>query len=366
MNNPHDPTQSADLELAQCYVRLFVPLPILILWYLFWYLVMQDPDALQGLAVTGCVLVFALVHWANVKRNPGVYPRRRILAIVFDQTACFVAMFLTGELGAVVAFVNLWVSLGNGIRFGVKWMALSAGLATLGWIILGMVSDYWSQHPIWIISLILLNTAIPAYVASLIRGFHDGRTKLAQYADHMEKMALKDALTGLPNRSALFDEFEKASSYARRMGSAIAVLYFDLDGFKQVNDTLGHAQGDMLLRETANRANAVLRGEDVLARFGGDEFVVLLRVHDSGKRARRVAERIRQSIASIGYVDGNPVNVTASVGIVVVSGADAARIGAEQIVHEADLNMYAAKKDGKNQIVLTALSSEIKLVARVA
>lgn len=236
-------------------------------------------------------------------------------------------MFLTGELGSVVAFVNLWISLGNGIRFGVRWMVLSASLATAGWVILGMVSDYWGQHPIWIISLVLLNTAIPAYVASLIRGFHDGRARLAQYAEHMEKMALKDALTGLPNRPALFDAFEKASAYARRTGSTIAVLYFDLDGFKQVNDTLGHAQGDMLLKETANRASALLRGEDVLARFGGDEFVVLLRVHDSGRRARRIAERIRQSIAAIGYIDGSPVDVTASVGIVVVNGLDAVRMG---------------------------------------
>ena len=275
-------------------------------------------------------------------------------------------MFLTGELGSVVAFVNLWISLGNGIRFGVRWMVLSASLATAGWVILGMVSDYWGQHPIWIISLVLLNTAIPAYVASLIRGFHDGRARLAQYAEHMEKMALKDALTGLPNRPALFDAFEKASAYARRTGSTIAVLYFDLDGFKQVNDTLGHAQGDMLLKETANRASALLRGEDVLARFGGDEFVVLLRVHDSGRRARRIAERIRQSIAAIGYIDGSPVDVTASVGIVVVNGLDAVRMGAEQVVHEADLNMYAAKKDGKNRVVLTTLSSEIRLVARRA
>jgi diguanylate cyclase (GGDEF)-like protein len=122
----------------------------------------------------------------------------------------------------------------------------------------------------------------------------------------------------------------------------------------------------MLLKEAANCANAVLRGEDVLARLGGDEFVVLLRVHDSGKRARRVAERIRQSIASIEAVDGNPVHVTASVGMVVASGLDADRLGAERILHEADLNMYAAKKDGKNQIVLTTLSSEIRLAARRA
>lgn len=366
MNKIDAVSQSAHLELAQCHIRLFVALPFLVVWYLFWFLQTRSAEAFTGLAGVGVFYAFALAHWAHVKRFPGIYPQRRVVAIVMDQLGCFIEMLLTGELGTVIVFLNLWISLGNGIRFGVKWMALSAILATTGLVVLSVVSDYWSRQPIWTISLVLLNAAIPAYVANLIRGFHDGRTKLAQYADHMEKMALKDALTGLPNRSAFIEEFEKAGSYARRAGSAVAVLYFDLDGFKQVNDALGHALGDMLLRETANRANAVLRGEDVLARFGGDEFVVLLRVHDSGKRARQVAERIRESIASIGHVDGNPVNVTTSVGIVVVSGADAARIGAEQIIHEADLNMYAAKKEGKNQIVMTTLSSELKLVARVA
>lgn len=366
MNKVDDSSQTAQLELAQCHIRVFVALPILIGWFLFWSMQARSHDANTGLVGLCVFYAFALAQWAHVKRYPGDRPLRRVVAIAMDQLGCFVGMLLTRELGTVIVFLNLWISLGNGIRFGVRWMALSAALAVIGLIALGAVSEYWSRHPIWIISLILLNTAIPAYVASLIQGFHDGRTRLAQYADHMEKMALKDALTGLPNRSALFDEFEKASAYARRMGSAIAVLYFDLDGFKRVNDTLGHAQGDMLLKETAGRANAVLRGEDVLARFGGDEFVVLLRVHDSGKRARSVAERIRQSIASIGYIDGNPVEVTVSVGIVVVNGPDAARLGAEQIVHEADLNMYAAKKYGKNQIVLTTLSSEIRLVARQA
>jgi diguanylate cyclase (GGDEF)-like protein len=87
---------------------------------------------------------------------------------------------------------------------------------------------------------------------------------------------------------------------------------------------------------------------------------------DDGRRARMVADRIRQAIASIEEIDGHPIEVTASVGIVVVNGADAARMGAEQIIHEADKNMYAAKKDGKNQVVLTSLSTGISLVARRA
>lgn len=148
MNGMCNNARSADLELAQCHMRLFVPLPI-VAWYLFWFVVMHETVALYGLAVCGSVFVFGLVHRANVKRRPGNYPRRRVLAIAFDQAACFVAMYLTGELGAVVAAVNLWISLGNGIRFGVKWMALSAGLAAIGWILLGTLSDYWSRYPIW-------------------------------------------------------------------------------------------------------------------------------------------------------------------------------------------------------------------------
>src|SRR5574340_122954 len=364
MNKIDDPSHAVHLELTQCHIRVFVALPILIVWYLFWYAQTGNAEANAGLVGLCVFYAFALAHWAHVKRYPGVYPLRRIMAITMDQLGCFMGMLLTRELGTIIVFLHLWISLGNGIRFGVKWMALSAGLASAGLIALGQVSDYWSQHPMWIISLVLLNTAIPAYVASLIRGFLDGRARLAQYAVHMEQMALKDGLTGLPNRAALLDEFGKASAHARRMGSAIAVLYFDLDGFKQVNDRLGHAQGDMLLKKAADCANAALRGEDVLARVGGDEFVVLLRVYDSGKRARKVAERIRQSIASIEAIEGNTVHVTASVGMVVASGLDADHLGAERILHEADLNMYAAKKDGKNQIVLTTLSSELRLVAQ--
>ncbi len=341
-------------------------MPILIGWYLFWNQHSPSTEAKTGLTGLVVFYAFSLLQWAHVKRYPGVYPLRRVVTITMDQMGCFMAMLLTRELGAVVVFLNLWISLGNGIRFGVKWMALSAALANIGLIVLSMMSDYWSRYPIWLTSLLLLNTAIPAYMATLIRGFHHGRARLAEYADHMEKMALKDALTGLPNRSALFEAFERAVSFAQRENSAIAVLYFDLDGFKGVNDTLGHAQGDMLLKETAIRVGSVLRSGEVLARFGGDEFVALLQVRDSGKQARRVAERIRETVASIESIDGNRVEITASVGIVVVDGQDAARMGAERIVHEADLNMYAAKKDGKNQIVLTALSNDITLGARRA
>src|SRR3569832_1115856 len=177
MNKVDDASPSAHLELAQCHIRVFVVLSFLIGWYLFWYMQARSTEANTGLAGLCVFFVFALVLWAHVKRYPGFYPQRRVAAIVMDQLGCFIGMLLTRELGTIIVFLNLWISLGYGIRFGVKWMALSATLATIGLIVLSMVSDYWSQRPIWIISLVLLNSAIPAYVASLIRGFHDGQAR---------------------------------------------------------------------------------------------------------------------------------------------------------------------------------------------
>jgi diguanylate cyclase (GGDEF)-like protein len=366
MNVFHPFGESADLERGQCHIRLFVALPILCVWYLGWFLLTGQPAALSGLIGAGLFSVFALLHLLAVKRHPGHRASRQIIAITVDQTACFLMLLLTSEMGAIMAFLTLWVSLGNGIRFGVKWMALSASIATAWLIVLGLSSAYWMQHPTWIASLVLINTAIPAYVASLIRGFHEGQIKLAHYASEMEVLAMEDVLTGLPNRHALFGELERASSLAQRMGSDIAVLYFDLDGFKQVNDSLGHALGDMLLRETAGRVKHILRGEDVLARLGGDEFVVLLQVQALDDQVAEAAARILASIAAIDAVAGKPVEVTASVGIVVVSGEEAVSLGAEALVHVADQNMYAAKKAGKNQVVLTRRSTALRPLAKRA
>lgn len=358
-NNP----QVKDLELQQCHIRLGIPLPLLFAWFLFWALNGARAEAYVGMIGTAVFYAWALVHRAVVKCRPGRYPGRRLLTIAVDQAGCFVTMLLTAELGAIAAFLHLWISLGNGIRFGVKWMAFSSALACGGLVYLGVFSTYWSQHPIWIFSLVLLNVAIPAYVASLIRGYHESRAQLARYAGEMEEIALTDTLTGLPNRAAFFSQLQKAVSHAQRTQSSIALLYFDLDGFKQVNDSLGHAHGDSLLKETALRVGQCLRGEDVLARLGGDEFVVLLNAQDKEKRVEKVAARILQAVASIDQVDGHRVEITASAGIVLVSGAHAAALGSEGMIHEADKNMYAAKKKGKNQTVLSSFPAELRLVA---
>lgn len=343
----------ADLELGQCHIRLWIPIPFLVLWYGYWFARSATPEAYAGLAIIGIFAVYAGLTWLHVKRYPGENPLRRTIVIAVDQFSCFIGMLMTGALGGVVLFLPLWISLGNGIRFGVKWMTWSVVLAGGGVLGLGFVSDYWMHHPSWLSGLLLLNLAIPLYMASLIRGFHTNRAQLAAYADEMKTLALKDGLTGLPNRTAFFDALARASAHAQRVGTRLAVLYFDLDGFKQVNDQYGHATGDRLLKEVARRISAELRGEDVLARLGGDEFVLLLQLDAASQHPEQVADRVLQLLGTIRSIDGHPLEIAASVGIVVVEGCDALRLGAGKLVELADQNMYAAKRDGHKQMVLT-------------
>jgi diguanylate cyclase (GGDEF)-like protein/PAS domain S-box-containing protein len=155
--------------------------------------------------------------------------------------------------------------------------------------------------------------------------------------------ALHDVLTGLPNRSLLVDRLGLAIRRAARSGGSVAVLVLDLDGFKVVNDSLGHAVGDRLLAAVARRLEACLRPSDTVARLGGDEYGVLLEdLHDSAE-ARVVAERVHDAFGEAFDLDGRPVFTTASIGIAV--GGEAAM--PEGLLRDADTAMYRAKSRGR-------------------
>lgn len=161
----------------------------------------------------------------------------------------------------------------------------------------------------------------------------------------LESMALHDALTGLPNRRLLSDRISMAIAHARRNKSAMAVVYLDLDGFKQINDTLGHGAGDVLLKMVAGRLVATVREEDTVARLAGDEFIIAL-WHVSGTDyAARVALKVIEAVSQPYGIEGHAVSITTSagVGIYPVHGEDA-----DTLMKSADLALYEAKRTGKN------------------
>ncbi|WP_426400706.1 putative bifunctional diguanylate cyclase/phosphodiesterase [Ralstonia sp. R-29] len=169
-------------------------------------------------------------------------------------------------------------------------------------------------------------------------------TQIREAQQRIRHLATHDTLTGLLNRSALEDRLEHALAIARRNHSRVSVMFLDLDRFKNVNDTLGHQFGDMLLREVAARLQACAREADTVARLGGDEFVVMLEALDS-IGTRRVAERILSALSAPFYIEGQELYLGVSIGIAVAphDGDDP-----NTLLRKADAAMYLAKERGRN------------------
>jgi diguanylate cyclase (GGDEF)-like protein len=164
----------------------------------------------------------------------------------------------------------------------------------------------------------------------------------------LQHMALVDELTGLPNRRLLSDRLSQSLRAAARDGRMLALLYIDLDGFKPVNDSLGHRIGDLLLKQVAERLQTRARGSDTLARIGGDEFTLILsRIHSKAD-AEKVAASLLEALTSPFQIDGQGIRIGASIGISLFP--EHGRDG-DELLQQADFAMYAAKRSGKNRIV---------------
>jgi two-component system cell cycle response regulator len=161
----------------------------------------------------------------------------------------------------------------------------------------------------------------------------------------LESLALKDPLTGLANRRLLAERMAMALDHARRNQSAIAVVYLDLDGFRQINNTLGHAAGDILLKMVAERLVATVREEDTVARLGGDEFIIGLWHLSSADDAATVASKMIAVVSQPYAIEGHTVSITASAGIGIypLHGEDA-----DTLIRSADRALYETKRAGKN------------------
>jgi diguanylate cyclase (GGDEF)-like protein len=169
---------------------------------------------------------------------------------------------------------------------------------------------------------------------------------LRRYRERLEHMAQHDALTGLPNRALLQDRLDQAILRSRRSGTPVTVVYLDLDHFKDVNDTLGHRQGDELLRTVAARMAESMRASDIVARLGGDEFViVLLDLPGAAEGITPSLERLRAALAQPLQLGDRAIQVTASMGIATFPQDGAS---ADELLMHADAAMYAAKAEGRN------------------
>ncbi|MBM3989776.1 MAG: diguanylate cyclase [Planctomycetes bacterium] len=176
--------------------------------------------------------------------------------------------------------------------------------------------------------------------------FRDIRSR-KEDEEAIRKLAYRDDLTGLPNRVSLLDRFQLELAHARRGKQVLGVMYFDLDGFKRVNDTYGHEAGDYVLQTTARRLASTLRAGDTVARLGGDEFVLLLPAVAGPDEARKVGEKLVAAVGQPIEWQGAALQVSASIGLALYpdDGDEP-----ETLLRRADKAMYRAKTDGRAKV----------------
>jgi diguanylate cyclase (GGDEF)-like protein len=204
----------------------------------------------------------------------------------------------------------------------------------------------------------LFGSLISVLLSVLLLVLATGRSRALRMVgvktDELRHQALHDALTGLPNRALVLDRVEQALARAHRGNTPLAVMFLDLDGFKAVNDTYGHAAGDALLRAVSARLTGTLRETDTVGRLGGDEFVVLAEAASLAMGPEVIAERIQAVLAEpfrIGGDGAEPITIRthASIGIAV-----GLRASADDLLRDADVALYEAKAAGKDCYVLFA------------
>lgn len=220
-------------------------------------------------------------------------------------------------------------------------------------------------YPEWLVITAVRDAhdAVTHYVGA----FTDITTK-KEAEQKILNLAFYDALTGLPNRRLLTDRLEQARLASHRSGSHGALIYLDLDRFKSLNDSQGHSIGDLLLTEVARRLEATVRAEDTVARFGGDEFVIMLEdlaesAAEAANRAEGVAEKILHVLNQPFMLDRVEHHSSPSIGITLFNGK---QDSIEDLLKRADLAMYEAKSSGGNTVVFFDPAMQAAVAARVS
>jgi diguanylate cyclase (GGDEF)-like protein len=226
--------------------------------------------------------------------------------------------------------------------FGKKGAILSSVFASIIWVIIQYYSGrVYSSWIIWVINFASQGVVF-LIVSMLVARLRDSLVKA-------NSLSLTDSLTGLFNSRALYELANKKLNDCHLNKHSVVMAYIDLDNFKAVNDTLGHDQGDLLLRKVAQLFKNNIRPSDLVARMGGDEFVIFLAEIDS-EAATGLLEKVREEIHQIPDFEG--LNISASIGAVayLIAPTDL-----QQIISQADKHMFSVKKSGKNRVHLISI-----------
>jgi diguanylate cyclase (GGDEF)-like protein len=238
------------------------------------------------------------------------------------------------ELATLGSLRSQWHATGTLVAGPARWMLVATPVEN------GPLAEHHDRSGLVLIAGLVITALVVLFLRSSIHHAH----RLLRANEEISSLAHQDPLTGLDNRRAFNERLAAAFSGRRGRDSSFTLLYFDLDHFKDVNDTLGHPIGDMLLQQVATRVSAVVRRDDVVARVGGDEFFIL-QPHADEAMAAALAARINQTLAEPFLIQGNDVHVASSIGIARCTKETPT---ADMLIVQADLALYRAKGDGRN------------------
>ena len=310
----------------------------------------QPPLVLGMIGMTTLYSALALVYMKGVLargRNPVLM---QYLFIVLDPALTLVVVVGAPQWAAAFYVVVMVQIVRVGIRYGIRtlWLSWAGAMATAAALM--PLSRFWMQETQLLRSFIVTMLVIPVLFSPLIRRLHDVTNELRTAAG-------SDPLTGLGNRRLLAEHIRLAQERSQRDGSMLGVILLDLDNFKKVNDTLGHARGDALLEALSQAIRGSIRTGDFLARVGGDEFVLLvegLSMLAGRQQAQDIAQKLVSVIETTACGIAPAAGVSASVGVQCWAHALDPLRSEEDLLDAADKAMYQAKHAGKARVMLVA------------
>jgi len=315
-------------------------------------------------ALSGAAASLFLREFANLRLfSYTVYRTFGWLAVAFVVLACANVLRMFG-LGPLVAAAGNLVFLGTAVfTLVVSFLAWRSGIRAAGWFLIAwsLLITFEIATAVWLLygraesaEALLYYGLAPSMVAAAVLialGTSDRVRQQTLALTDAERRAQTDPLTGVLNRRSLIERLDAACMRARARGLPVAVLFIDLDHFKQINDSRGHAAGDACLAAIIPPIQAELRQSDVIGRYGGEEFVVILSGADAAA-AHPIAERVCQRVAELrieGF--GVPIRLTCSIG---VAASDTLGVWGQHLIAQADTAQYAAKRSGRNCVQLAA------------
>jgi diguanylate cyclase (GGDEF)-like protein len=333
-------------EHAQSIARLVIAGAFLVYLVSRGLLAPEDPVWAHATGISIGYLVTAVLLYVSIQLRPAPSPFRRGASVPLDIGVLSTFLYLLGPEAAFAYPLYLWIIVGNGLRFGVPYLFYALAVGVAGFLATMILSPYWHTQPSLAFGLLAGLVILPLFYASLLRELESANRQLARQVDETAHAATHDPLTGLANRVLLLDRLNLVVEQARRRNTRVAVMFLDLDAFKEINDRLGHHAGDELLRQVAGRLTEQLRRADTIARFGGDEFVVLFDSLQNDTDTEAATERLVSVFDAPFVIAGTPQPVTGSIGMALFpfDGADA-----DSLLRNADRAMYHAKELGRNR-----------------